>query len=267
MELQGRLADIRARGLGLAVILYEPPEVLKAFADRFGIEFPLLADVGSKAIAEYGLLNAAATGNHAGIPHPGTFILDASGRVVARFFETAYQERFTASNMLVRLDGPGVAGQVAEEIATPHLTVRTWPSDEIVAPGERFSVVFDVVPKDKVHVYAPGQEGYIPVSVTIEPDPAFTLQPLAFPEPDIYYFQPLDERVKVYSHPFRLVQEMTLSLSREMRARAAEEGATLTLRGQLRYQACDDQVCFMPATVPVEWTVKLKKLESPERRR
>ena len=72
--------------------------------------------------------------------------------------------------------------------------------------------------------------------------------------------------MQVYSHPFRLVQELTLSLSREMRARAAEEGATLTIRGEFRYQACDDRVCFMPATLPVEWTVKLKKLEAPERR-
>ena len=266
MELQGRLADIRARGLGLAAILYEPPEVLEAFADRFGIEFPLLADVGSKVITEYGLLNTAATGSQAGIAHPGTFILDPQGRVVARFFERAYQERFTASTILVALDGPGAAGQMAEELSTPHLTVQTWPSDEVVAPGERFSVVFDVTPKEEIHLYAPGQEGYIPVSVTIAPDPAFTLHLIAFPEPDIHYFEPLDERVKVYSHRFRLVQQMTLSLSREMRARAAGEGATLTIRGEFRYQACDDRVCFMPATLPVEWTVKLKKLEAPERR-
>jgi len=266
VELHGRVADIRARGLGLAVILYEPPEVLEAFADRFGIEFPLLADVGSKVITEYGLLNTAATGNQAGIAHPGTFLLDPQGRVVARFFERAYQERFTASTILARLEGPGLDGRVAEELTTPHLTARTWPSDEIVAPGERFSLVVDVTPKDKMHVYAPGQAGYIPVSVTIAADPAFTIHPIAFPESDIHYFAPLDERVQVYSHPFRLVQEMTLSLSREMRARAAGEGATLTIRGEFRYQACDDRVCFMPVTIPVEWTVKLKKLEAPERR-
>lgn len=248
------------------MILYEPPEVLEAFAERFGIEFPLLADVGSKVITEYGLLNTAATGRQAGIPHPGTFVLDPEGRVVARFFERAYQERFTASTILARLEGPGLDGRMAEELGTPHLTVRTWPSDDVVAPGERFSLVLDVTPKDRMHVYAPGQEGYIPVSVTIAADPAFAIHPIAFPESDIHYFEPLDERVQVYSHPFRLVQELTVSLSPEMRARAAEAGATLTIRGELRYQACDDQVCFLPATVPVEWTVRLKPLVAPERR-
>lgn len=250
----------------MAVVLYEPPDVLKAFADRHGIEFPLLSDVGSTVITAYGLLNTEVTGTRAGVPHPGTFILDPEGRVTARFFEQAFQERFTASSILVRLDGPGPAGQMANEIATPHLTVRTWPSDEVVAPGERFSVVLDIVPKPAIHIYAPGQEGYIPISVTVDEDPALMPHAMVYPEPDIYHFKPLNERVKVYSHPFRLLQDVTVSPSQETRARAAEEGATLTIRGQIRYQACDDQVCFMPATLPVEWTAKLKGLEMPERR-
>lgn len=239
--------------------------MLKAFADAYGIQFPLLSDEGSAVIKAYGVLNAEATGAQAGIPHPGTFILDPQGRVTARFFERVYQERFTASNILVRLEGPGAAGRTANEITTPHLTVRTWPSDEVVAPGERFSLALDIVPKEKIHVYAPGQTGYIPITVTLDEDPAFKAHPIAFPESDVYYFAPLDERVKVYSHPFRLVQELTLSLSQEMRARSAEAGATLTIRGEIRYQACDDQVCFMPATAPVEWTVALKPLLSPRR--
>jgi hypothetical protein len=266
VELQSQLTTIRARGFGVAAILYEPPEVLKAFSDRFGIEFPLLADVGSKVITHYGLLNRTATGDHAGIPYPGTFILDPQGRVVARFFERAYQERFTSSDILVRLEGPGPAGHVAQQITTPHLTVRTWPSDETVAPGERFGLVFDVEPNAGIHVYAPGQEGYLPVALTLAEDSGYKTHPIDYPRAQIYDFKPLEERVKVYSRPFRLVQELTVSLSREMRARSTEPDATLTIRGTFRYQACDDQVCFMPATLPVEWTVRLKPLVTPERR-
>ncbi len=266
MELQGRVATIRAQGLGLAVVLYEPPDVLAAFADQHRITFPLLSDVGSAVIERYGILNASATGAQAGIPYPGTFILDPKGRVTARFFEQAYQQRFTASDILVRLGGPGPAGRVAHEITPPHLAVRTWPSDEVLAPGERFSVVFDIVPKGKTHVYASGQEGYLPVKVTLDADPAYTTHPLEYPTAEEYYFKPLDEHVKVYSKPFRLVQELTVSLSREIRARSAEAGATLTIKGTLQYQACDDKVCFLPEKMPVEWTVRLKPLLVPTRR-
>ena len=30
----------------------------------------------------------------------------------------------------------------------------------------------------------------------------------------------------------------------------------LTIKGTLRYQACDDKVCFRPTSVPVEWSLK-----------
>jgi len=36
-------------------------------------------------------------------------------------------------------------------------------------------------------------------------------------------------------------------------ARLGPQGE-LVLRGSFRYQACDDKVCYVPETVPVEWT-------------
>jgi hypothetical protein len=266
VELQGRVDAIRAQGLGLAAVLYEPPDVLAAFADAHGITFPLLADTGSAVIRRYGILNTSATGQAAGIPYPGTFILDTKGRVTARFFEKAYQERFTASDILARLGGPGPGGRTVRTITGPHLTVRTWPSDEIVAPGERVSVVLDLTPTGGAHVYAPGQEGYLPVAISLDDDPAYNAHPPDYPPAERFYFAPLDEHVRVYSKPFRLVQELTIALSRGMRARAAEAGATLTIKGTLRYQACDDTVCFLPVKQPLEWTVRLRPLLVPTRR-
>ncbi len=265
MELQRNLDNIRRRGLGLVAISYDAPDVLKAFADKYGIEYPLLSDAGSATITRYGLLNTTATGTAAGIPHPGTFVVDPKGRVVARFFEAVYQERYTAATILATLEGPDGRASGSALVRTPHVEIRASASDEIVAPGERFGLVLDVTPKPTMHVYAPGQTGYIPMSLTLEPDASFTAHPIVFPPAEDYFFAPLNEHVKVYAKPFRLVQAMTVSLSRELRERAAA-GAALTVRGVLRYQACDDKLCYLPAQVPVEWTVKLKKLESPEKR-
>ena len=42
-------------------------------------------------------------------------------------------------------------------------------------------------------------------------------------------------------------------------AEAAFRGKTdLALSGALEYQACDDKVCFNPATVPLSWTLKVR---------
>ena len=110
MELQGRYDDIRKQGLGLVAISYDSPETLKRFADSRGITFPLISDAGSAIIKRYGILNEQEKpGTRSfGIPHPGTFIVDRNGVVTARFFEDAYQERYTAAAILAsRGTSPG----------------------------------------------------------------------------------------------------------------------------------------------------------------
>ena len=41
VELQGRLAELRSQGLGVAIITYDPPAVLADFSRRRGITLPL----------------------------------------------------------------------------------------------------------------------------------------------------------------------------------------------------------------------------------
>jgi hypothetical protein len=40
----------------------------------------------------------------------------------------------------------------------------------------------------------------------------------------------------------------------------------LTLTGSLDYQACDDQICYNPVSVPLSWTVAVRPLSSRQRR-
>ena len=102
MELQSRYADITRQGLGLVAISYDTPETLKKFSDSRGITFPLISDSGSAIIKTHGLLNETVDPKSRtyGIPHPGTFVVDRKGVVRSRFFEDAYQERYTAATIL-----------------------------------------------------------------------------------------------------------------------------------------------------------------------
>lgn len=233
MQLQGSLADLHKRGIGLAAISYDPPATLKAFADQRGLTFPLLSDAGSAVIRAYGLLNTAATGHTAGIPHPGTFMLDRRGAVVSRGFEAAYQERVSAASLLARLDPAGPAGVRAE---TKHLTLTTSASDAVIAPGTRFSLLVDVAPRPRMHVYTPDQKTYIPIALSIEPQEGLRMHAPVFPKGEVYLFRPLNEQM-VFSQPFRIVQDVTLAVLPAITARAREAGASLTVTGTLRYQA------------------------------
>jgi DsbC/DsbD-like thiol-disulfide interchange protein len=239
-------------------VSYDSVATLKAFADRQAITYPLLSDQGSKTIAAWGILNRSATGRAAGVPHPGTFIVDRQGIVRSRFFEQAYQERSTATSILTRL-GLDAGGDV-REIASAQAKLRISASDATAAPGERLTLRIEVTPGPRMHVYAPGQQGYIPIALTLASTPDVSaVHPMVYPEPGTYYFAPLKETVKVYERPFRLIQDVTLSLTPSMRQRAAA-GGTLRLTGSLEYQACDDKVCYRPQTVAVEWTLKLVPL-------
>ena len=242
------------------MVTYDSLEVLQRFTKARGITYPLIADPGSTIIRRYGLLNETiAPGNRAfGIPYPGTFIIGRDGRVQSRFFEEAYQERSTVASIMART-GTSVGSGPAVTRSTPHLQVTAGATDAVIAPGSRFSIVFEVTPGRGMHVYAPGKHTYQVVSIEFDPQPWLTAHAVNYPPSEIYHFKPLDERVEVYMKPFRLVQDVTIAATPDAQKQL---GAlkTVTLTGRLQYQACDDEVCYMPATVPLSWTLEVRPL-------
>ena len=261
MELQRHVADIRARGLGLAAISYDAPATLKAFSEKHGITFPLLSDRGSATIRRWGLLNAEATGPAEGIPHPGTFVIDTHGRIASRAFESEYQVRQSAPALLGALAPGGLQpARAARTVEGRQVSVTLSQSDLSAAPGTKLSLYADVVPGPKMHVYAPEQTGgYIRIELALDDEPAVSLAAPVFPGAADYHFAPLDETFRVYDAPFRIRQDVTVALTPALRKRAAAK-ETLTLTGTLRYQACDDKVCYRPDQVPVTWTIALQPL-------
>jgi hypothetical protein len=260
VELQGRLDDMRRAGLGLVAISYDPGSVLADFSRRRGITFPLLSDAGSATIKRFGILNTTIDpkDQRYGYPFPGTFIVDRKGVVTSRVFEPTYQERSTMSSVLVRLGGHVDAP--ATKVAGAHLTVTSYASDRVAAPGTHFSLVLDVVPASHVHVYAPNASGYIPVAVRIQPQRGLVERAARLPKPDDYFFKPLNEHVPVYQAPFRIVQDVMLDPSKEGAA-ALKDVTKMTIAGSFDYQACDDTVCFPPQSIPLSWTIGVKPLD------
>ncbi|MBI4266275.1 MAG: hypothetical protein HY657_18025 [Acidobacteria bacterium] len=153
----------------------------------------------------------------------------------------------------------------ARRITTDHLRVTTYVTEEVAAPGSLFSVVLDISPRERMHVYAPGAEGYKIITLTLEPNPLVVPRRLQYPPSETYFFEPLNERVPVFQKPFTLTQAMAVSTAPEHRA-ALAKAESVTIKGTLDYQACDDRICFVPQSVPVSYTVKLRPVE-PERSR
>ena len=127
-----------------------------------------------------------------------------------------------------------------------------------MSAGTRFSIAVKVQPKPRMHVYAPGAEKlrYRVTGLNLNPNPSVHYEPVAYPESEIYHFERLDEHVPVYQHAFMLLQEVFVLASNEAEAELAELDA-LTLTGTFNYQACDDELCYNPESVPLSFTLDL----------
>jgi hypothetical protein len=261
VELEKNREELQKRGYGIAAISYDSTAVLKHFADRRGIRFPLLADPDSKIIRAFGIFNESIKpGNMAyGIPHPGLFLVNQDGRVEARYFEDDYRERYTISGILAASFGEAILKPSVSR-STEHLRVSAAAAPDTAAVGQRVLLEVTIEMRPGLHVYAPGSpKDYIPIHWDVEASPAWKLHPATFPQ--ARRARLAGDDVLVYDGRFRVTREITIGPDAKTVQAAAGSAGELVVKGSLRYQACDDVKCFPPETVPLEWRVKVEAFD------
>lgn len=266
MQLQGARSRFEAQGIKLAAISYDSPAILKEFADRHKIQFPLLADPQSRIIASYGVFNPDAAGMMKGMALPGYFHIDANGIVREEYFGAKYTDRFTANHVMAKLF-PELAEEASRKLEAPHIGLELAQTDRVVAPGNRFSLVVQVKLPQDVHVYAPGVKGYKPIELELDRSSDFEFKVPAYPASQILYLEAIKEQVSVFEGTFRIVAEGAVSANPEFLKSLGPNGKNITATGKLHYQACDRTTCFVPASVPVSWQLEVLALDlqrSPE---
>ena len=100
MQLQKDLKKIEEAGIQVVAVSYDPVDVLAKFAEKKQITFALLSDPESQVIKSYEVLNKDAKGKTAGIPYPGTFLIDREGVIRAKLFHEGYKERHSTDDLL-----------------------------------------------------------------------------------------------------------------------------------------------------------------------
>jgi len=190
---------------------------------------------------------------------PGFFYVDGQGVVRERFFESNDLDRFTPNDVIVKLF-PELAEEVGDKVAAPHLELSLAQSDRTVVPGNRVSLIADIRLPAGVHVYAPEVKGYKPIGLSLHSTADVMLTALSYPSSKILYLKAIDEHVPVFEGKFRIVQEITISRSREFLA-ALGGGKEVVVTGDLRYQACGENVCYPPASLPVSWKLQIAPLD------
>jgi len=253
------LRDARARfedaGLKLYAISYDDQRALADFVDEYSVTYTLLSDADSAVIRKFGILNADAReagGPLAGIPYPGTYIVDEDGIVTEKFFRDSYKQRESSEvlidsalgRVLLRDEEPRVAGG-DDEI---RVSVSLHGGGGVLKQGAMREVVVRFELRDGLHIYAEGvPEGMLPTRVEVKgPAGLVVLDPVVPPAAPLrlaslgrelpVWSGTVDIRVPVYA-----VGEL-LSEVRPI------DNATECIEVNVSYQACDEATCRLPRT-------------------
>jgi AhpC/TSA family/Disulphide bond corrector protein DsbC len=260
VQLQSAKERFERQGIKLGAISYDSPAILKDFAERHKIEYPLLGDPESKIIAGYGVLNTEASGMQKGMALPGYFYIGADGFIREKYFEAKYVNRLTANNVLMKLF-PELGEEVGQKLEAPHLAIQLTQSDLVVVPGSRLTLTANVTLPAGVHVYAPGVKGYKPVQLLFPSSQDAEFLSPTYPAPRILYLQGIRERVPIFEGKFRVMADAKISAAPELMRSLGADGRQITLGGELHYQACDHKTCYLPASVAVSWQVHILPLD------
>jgi peroxiredoxin len=255
VELEQNKERLRKRGLGVAAISYDSVEVLADFTRRKNVTVPLLSDTDSAVIRSFGLLNESVPKNSMffGTPHPVSYIVDTGGVIRSVYYEADYRKRFTSGAILSE-SVPETSVTAAEN---RRAVITTSSSDSVIRGGERVRLFVDIALGPKMHVYAPGVTGYIPISWTMEPAGSSEMLPVEYPSSRKLHLPAIGERVPVYEKKLRLMRDVIVEQQPNKENRN-EGSSTIVLRGKPRYQVCDDRQCFTPEDVTLEWALRFE---------
>jgi hypothetical protein len=261
VELERNLSGIRKQGLGLAAISYDSVAILKNFAVRRKITFPLIADPDSRIIRAFGILNETVKADTPayGVPRPGTYIVDRQGKIVSKYFEEDYRERVSITDILAGRFGERVAAS-GGAVQAKHVRLSTAASTLVAHPGHRILLTLELDLKPRMHVYAPGVAGYIPIEWKLEESGAARVGPVQYPAARKLHLKPIQETALVYQGRVRLTREITFGAENTLKPLVSPAG-DVVLKGSLRYQACDDRECYLPETAPVVWKFRFEALD------
>ena len=102
MKLNDIKDQFAAIGIGIGGMTYDKPEIIKAFDNKWDIDFPVLKDVHLQHVDAWGIRNqeyGPGTFGY-GIPYPGVVLISPEGEILAKWAEKGYRSRADWSEVL-----------------------------------------------------------------------------------------------------------------------------------------------------------------------
>jgi hypothetical protein len=281
VQLQRDVSILGRAGLGLAAISYDSVGVLRDFAKRKSITFPLLSDHESEVIGTYGIAdrryrkgmgldveserlydNTFGKVPVFGLSYAAVFILTPDHRVKWRFVSEDFELRLTGAAILEEALGAN-ADQVRTPIASRNVQITATATNTSVGLGNRIRIAVELKIPKGFHVYSPevGNE-YIGLSWEMDKSECLEVEKPVYSQPEWKLMKATGERLPVYEDTIRIsraisvkpgIRESDPSVYKRFCRLCVDPASRIHTSGVFKFQACDEQRCYPPQTVRVEW--------------
>lgn len=135
--------------------------------------------------------------------------------------------------------------------SVPRAQVSPIVATDVVAAGSELRAALQITLPEGLHTNSnkPRDESLIPIRLTVLPVSGVTVTEIVFPTPTDLVQKGADQPLSVFERAFSIAVSMTVDQS--------VSPGDVTIPARLRYQACDESVCYIPQTVQTGWTVKV----------
>lgn len=134
----------------------------------------------------------------------------------------------------------------------PRARVTPFVTIDGIAASSTTRVALEVSLPEGLHVQSdqPRDPALIPTVLSIDAPAGVTVRNLIYPVPTDFSQAGQAQPLAVFEHTFVAGAEVALA--------GSVPAGDLVIPGRLRYQACDDRVCFAPVTARFEWTLRVQ---------
>jgi len=158
---------------------------------------------------------------------------------------TTWKSGWRQSTLAVVVAGVATTGYAQP----PQVTIHPVAETDAVHAGAPARVGLDVTLDPGFHVNSntPLDELLIPTILTLDPPEGFALNGIAFPEAILLEQVGAEDPLAVFEEEFVIGAELLVD--------ASLTPGVYTVPGTLRYQACNDRMCFNPTNAPIQFDI------------
>ncbi len=145
----------------------------------------------------------------------------------------------------------GVTPAHAQLLRPPTAEITPRVEADRAAPGTDVRVALQIRLPEGLHVNSnmPRDPSLIPVVLTVDPPAGVSIAEIVYPEATDLVQQGAEQPLAVYEREF--------AIGVVLRMAGSLPAGDLVVPARLRYQACDERVCYIPATASTGWTLRL----------